>query len=209
MFALLVFCPEIPQAAFQVQGSKSPSYSQAAARPPSTLLEPSGPRGIKRSLKESLTPEAASADTAQTFNETSAPQAKRRRTSWWDGSSLARAASPAALFATAGRVATAIAAAVRGWKPPWRAAASAPASAAGVRMGSGRKGWVVVRFKDDGDKPAAVRRQIAFYFSDSNLPNGASRSLPALRRSPPPRGSSTAGTGRACGAGNAGAVSAR
>ena len=37
-------------------------------------------------------------------------------------------------------------------------------------------------FKDDHDQPTAVRRQIEFYFSDSNLPSGTTVTIPLSRR---------------------------
>jgi hypothetical protein len=165
IFLLLVL--EIPSwSSFQVQGSDIPRHAPPSANTPqSSRTSLLGPRGTKRNLKESLESDAGAEDDCDLVG---GPATKRPRSSWWSGS----------FIATAGRMASAVATAVRRLGlPSWIAAAGRTRNVA-AETGDGkggraeRKRWAVVRFKGDEDKPTAVRRQIDFYFSDSNLPTG-------------------------------------
>jgi hypothetical protein len=185
VLVFLILVLEIPSwSTYQVEGSDLPRHPSPKANQQSSRTFPLGPRGTKRNLKESLESDTAAEEDCDPVVH---PATKRLRSSWWSGSWARAAASPAALISTAGRMANAVATAVRRlWLPSRLAAAEGPSGAA-AETGGGkggraeRKRWVVVRFRGDEDKPTAVRRQIDFYFSDSNLPTGPREDTPTPR----------------------------
>jgi hypothetical protein len=176
MMVFFVLVLEIPSwSTYRVEGSNLPRHPPRNVNQQSSKTSPLGPRGIKRNLKESLESDTGAEEDCDPVVH---PATKRARSSWWSGSWARAAASPTALIATAGRMANAVATAVRRLRLPSWLVAAKKASNAAAETGGGkggraeRKRWVVVRFKGDEDKPTAVRRQIDFYFSDSNLPTG-------------------------------------